>query len=134
MKQQGHLPLAIILVVLSILGFIVIIKSGFIPVGLDIIIISLIVIAGIFVLFQAIQKHKNIKQGLPVEDELSVRIKHMAGYYAFITSMYMWLLIFIFRNRFQDVETMIGGGILCSSVLTIFIKLYLKKHYHENQD
>jgi hypothetical protein len=46
----------------------------------------------------------------------------------------MWLFIFLFKDIFPDVETMLGGGILLSGVISIAIKAYLTRHYHEDQD
>ena len=68
----------------------------------------------------------------PAADELSTRIKYRAGYYAFITSMYVWLFVWLFQRHFVDTETMLGFGILLSAVISIAIKAYLARHYHEN--
>jgi hypothetical protein len=65
---------------------------------------------------------------------MSTRIKYKAGYHAFMASMYIWLFIFLFKDLFPDVETMLGGGILLSAVTAMAIKAYLTRHYHEDQD
>ncbi len=133
-QQKSNIPLISVLIILSTFGIIAAIKSGFVPARLDVVIIVFIIAAAIYALTLAIKKHNDIKQGVPVEDELSTQIKHQAGYYAFMASLYMWLLIFIFKRYFPDIETMLGGGILCSAMLGMIIKSYLKRHYHENQD
>ena len=46
----------------------------------------------------------------------------------------MWLFIFMFKDLFSDVETMLGGGILVSATLSIIIKVYVTKTYHEDQN
>ncbi|MCP4273525.1 MAG: hypothetical protein GY781_16475 [Gammaproteobacteria bacterium] len=133
-QQKNNIPLISVLIILCTFGIIAVIKSGFVPARLDVVIIVFIIAAAIYALTLAIRKRNDIKQGVPIEDELSTQIKYKAGYYAFLASLYMWLLIFIFKRYFPDVETMLGGGILCSAMLAIIIKSYLKRHYHENED
>ena len=118
---------------LSIWGFIAVYKGGFIPTGLDIFIFVLIMIGGMYAFVTHLRRYKDVKSGFPAEDEMSTRIKYKAGYYAFMASLYMWLFIFLFKDLFSDVETMLGGGILMSAVLAIVIKSYLTR-YHEDQD
>ena len=49
-------------------------------------------------------------------------------------SMYMWLFIFIFKDKFPDVETMLGGGILLSALLALIARVYVKKKFYEEQN
>ena len=128
------LLLVSILSMLCVLGFIIVYTDGYMPTGLDVFIIVLIIIAGIYAFVTHLKQHKDVQSGFPAEDEMSTRIKYKAGYYAFLASMYMWLFIFLFKDLFPDVETMLGGGILMSAVLSIVIKSYLTRHYHEDQD
>ena len=128
------LLLVSILSMLCVLGFIIVYTDGYMPTGLDVFIIVLIIIAAIYAFVTHLKQHKDVQSGFPAEDEMSTRIKYKAGYYAFLASMYMWLFIFLFKDLFPDVETMLGGGILMSAVLSIVIKSYLTRHYHEDQD
>jgi len=135
MKQtKNTLLLVSALVMLSVWGFAAVYEGGFIPAGLDIFIFAMIMIGGIYAFITHMKRHKDLENGFPVEDEMSTRIKYKAGHRAFIVSMYIWLFIFLFKDLFPDVETMLGGGILLSAVLFIAIKSYLTRHYHENQD
>jgi uncharacterized membrane-anchored protein len=135
MKQTKRaLLLVSILIMLCIWGFIAAYRTGFIPTGLDVFIFALIIIAGIYAFVTHLKQHKDVQSGFPAEDEMSTRIKYKAGYYAFLASMYMWLFIFLFKDLFPDVETMLGGGILLSATLSIVIKTYLTRHYHEDQN
>ena len=135
MKQTKRaLLLVSILIMLCIWGFIAAYRSGYIPTGLDLFIFALIIIAGIYAFVTHMRQHKDVQKGFPAEDEMSTRIKYKAGYYAFLASMYMWLFIFLFKDIFPDVETMLGGGILLSAILSIVIKTYLTRNYHEDQN
>ncbi|MFC1777101.1 hypothetical protein ACFL3I_07145 [Pseudomonadota bacterium] len=135
MKQTKRaLLLVSILIMLCIWGFIAAYRTGYIPTGLDLFIFALIMIAGIYAFVTHLKQHKDVQSGFPAEDEMSTRIKYKAGYYAFLASMYMWLFIFLFKDFFPDVETMLGGGILLSAALSIVIKTYLTRNYHEDQN
>ncbi len=133
-NMKSYLVLVSILGMLSIWGFIVVYKAGYIPAGLDIFIFLMIVVAAVYSFVTEMKKNKDIEKGYPAEDEMSKHIKYKAGYYSFICSMYMWLFILLFKSYFPDVETMIGGGILFSAVLSMGIKSYMTRHFHENKD
>ncbi len=98
---------------------------------LNIIIIALIIILGGYFIYQEIKIDREKKEGLPPEDELSNLIKYRAGYKAYLASMYMWLFIFIFKDKFPDTETMLGGGILLSAIIYMIIRATEKKKYLE---
>jgi len=88
---------------------------------------ALIGIVAIISIFIAIKKMKEEKEGQPADDEFTIQIKYKAGYYAYISSMYMWLFIFLFRGLFPDIETLVGGGILLSGVIGFVCKMIVKK-------
>jgi len=135
MKQSKNA--LIILSILSmtfILGLIGVYRAGYIPKGLDVFIIALTVIAAVYAFVVYLKQHKDVKSGFPAEDEMTTLIKYKAGYYAFLASMYMWLLIFLFKRLFADAETMLGSGILMSAVFAIVIKSYLTRNHHADQD
>ncbi len=123
-----------VLAMASIWGFIALYKGGYIPTGLQVFIFALIMISGIYAFVTHLKQHKDMQSGFPAEDEMSTRIKYKAGYHAFMTSMYMWLFIFLFKDLFPDVESMLGGGILLSAVISMVIKSYLTRNYNENQN
>lgn len=135
MKQPNTklMPVSV-LVMLSIWGFIALYRGGYIPSGLDVFIFAMIMIGGVYAFVVQMRRYKDVKSGFPPDDELSTQIRHKAGYYAFITSMYVWLFAFLFQRHFGDVETILGFGILLSAVISIVIKAYLTRHYHENQN
>jgi hypothetical protein len=135
MKKLNKTALLAAILLLTVTGLIYFIITSTVAMRpLDITIIALILIAVFIVLMQAIKKYNEEKAGFPLEDELSLLIKYKSGYYAFIISMYMWLFIFLFRDKFPDVETMMGGGILVSGLLAMLTKLVLKHKFNEESN
>ena len=92
-----------------------------------IVIYSLIGIVAVISIVLAIKKMKEEKEGQPIDDEFTTRIKHEAGFHAYIASMYMWLFLFLFRSLFPDIETLVGGGILLSGVIGFVCKMFVKQ-------
>jgi hypothetical protein len=129
--KRKALLVSSILITLTILGFIVVVRGPELFRGLELFILILIIILGIVVFVNALRKERDIKAGLPVDDELSTRIKYKAGYYAYLTSMYMWLFIFLLKDNFPNVETMLGGGILLSAAISVIIKYVVKYKFNE---
>jgi len=112
-------------------GFITVEKETNLFKGLDLFIFILIIVLGIIAFVFALKRDRDERAGLPVEDELSTKIKHKSGYYAYLISMYMWLFIFLLKDKFPDVETMLGGGILLSALISFMVKLYVKRQFNE---
>lgn len=110
-----------------VFGFIVIDKGTFQINGLIIFIIALTAILSAYLLIQAFKKDKEKKEGFALEDELSDQIKFKSGYYAYISSMYMWLILFLFKEHFPDIETLLGGGILLSAFIGFICKIIIKR-------
>ena len=129
--KRKVLAVSLILITLVILGFIVTVRGPELFTGLELFILILIIVLGIVVLVNALKKERDLKAGLPADDELSTRIKYKAGYYAYLTSMYMWLFIFLLKDNFPDVETMLGGGILVSGAISVIIKYVVKYKFDE---
>ena len=135
MKQTKiALLLVSVLAMLCVWGFIAVYKGGYSPTGLDVLIFALIMIGGIYAFVTHLKQHKDVQSGFPAEDEMSTRIKYKAGYHAFMVSIYIWLFIFLFKDFFPDVESMLGSGILLSAILSMLIKAYLTRNYREDQD
>ena len=68
-------------------------------------------------MWQTVNKKRNTKAGAPSEDEFTKLAKVYAGNRAFLYSMYLWLLIFIFNSAFTKHETMLGIGVLGSALI-----------------
>jgi hypothetical protein len=120
-----------IIIMVAIWGFIAIEKGTDLFKGLDLYIFILIVVLGTIAFINALKRDKEEKEGLPAEDEFSNLIKYKAGYLAYMTSMYMWLFIFIFKDKFPNVESMLGGGILLSALIFFITKIKVKKKFNE---
>jgi hypothetical protein len=129
--KRKALLVSSILITLTILGFIVVVRGPEQFGRLELFILILIISLGIVAIINALKRDREIKAGIPVDDELSTRIKYKAGYYAYLTSMYMWMFIFLLKDNFPDVETMLGGGILLSGALSVIIKYAVKYKFDE---
>ena len=126
-KENKTFMLTSVLLMFALLGFGIAYNRGFDFKGLDLLIFALIVIVGGIAVFLSHKRDKSIEAGFPAEDEMSLLLKYKAGYYAFLSSMYIWLFIFIFKDKFPDVESMLGGGILLSALNSFFIKFIIKR-------
>lgn len=72
------------------------------------------------------KKKRDIKNDIPIDDELTIKSKIYAGSKAFQISMLLWLAIFIFHESFTEPETMLGTGILGSALIYGLCLLYFK--------
>lgn len=118
----------------SIWGFALLYRAGYIPNGLDIFIFAMIVIAGVYAFVTHMRRYEAERAGFAIEDELSKQIRNKAGYFSYMTSLYIWLAIFLFQRFIPDVETMLGGGILLSALVFMSIKAYLMRNLNENEN
>lgn len=128
--KRKTLLITCVLIMAAIWGFIIIEKGTDLFKGLSLVIFILIIIGGVVAFFTALKKDKDEKEGLPLEDEMSNQIKYKAGYYAYMASLYMWLFIFLFKDKFPDIETLLGGGILLSALISFIAKAIVKKQFH----
>ncbi len=88
------------------------------PSVLSIVITVLILLIGtVTFIRQTLNKKRNIETGEPAEDEFTQLAKVYAGNQAFLYSLYLWLLIFVFNSSFSKNETMLGIGILGSALI-----------------
>jgi len=130
-KNRKTLLIIAFLTLLVVLGFIIITNKTNVFKGLNLLIIVIILIVGVIAFISAFKKDQEEKAGLTTEDELSNLIKYKSGYHAYLASMYMWLFIFLFKDKFPDVETMLGGGILMSSLIAYISKVIVKKRIND---
>ena len=123
-----------VLIMAAVWGFIVLVKGTELLRGLDLLIFVLIVVIGAIALIQALKKDKEEREGFATEDELSTQMKYKSGYYAYLASMYMWLFIFLLKDKFPDIETMLGGGILLSALMAYIAKIIVKRNFNEQSN
>ncbi len=127
-KRRKVLLVTSILLITVIMGFVVFPEKAELFKGLNLLIVALVIVVGFIALTKAIRNDKEEKDGIPAEDELSNLLKYKAGYLAYSASMYMWLFIFLFKDKFPDIETMLGGGILLSVLIGTIIKFVVKRN------
>lgn len=130
-KNRKSLLITSIIIVFLILGFIVLEKGADLFNGLDLLVLVIIAVLAVFALVRAIKNDKDEREGLKTEDELSTQIKYKAGYYTFLISIYMWLIISIMENKFPDTETTIGFGIIISALIFFISHIIIKKNFNE---
>ncbi|NOY07330.1 MAG: hypothetical protein GXP33_00605 [Spirochaetes bacterium] len=130
-KTKRILVLTSVLIMAVVWGFIILERRTELFKGLDLFIFILTIVIGVIAFIMAIKKDKEEKEGLPAYDELSTRIKYKSGYYAYLASMYMWLFIFLLKDKFPDTETMLGGGILLSALISVIAKYIVKQKFNE---
>jgi hypothetical protein len=94
---------------------------------LKIIIAALIIVIGsVSFILKLIKRRQDLQSGAPAEDEFTTMAKLHAGSQAFLYSMYLWLLIFVFNTTFSKNEEMLGIGILGSSLIYGICLWYFK--------
>lgn len=130
-NRKKRFMITFILIMVISLGFIYFDKGAEIFKGLELIIVLLITIVGIIALIRVIKKDKNLNEGLPEDDELSTKIKYKSGYYAYMATMYIWVIIFILKDLFPDKQSMLGGGILLSALISFVAKYFVKQNFYE---
>ena len=130
-KNRKTLLLTSILTMSIIWAFIYIQRSSNIIKGLDLVIFILIFALAGIAIYRVFKKDKEEQEGQPSDDEMSLMIKYKSGYYSYLISMYMWLFIFLFKDKFPDIETMLGGGILLSALIAFITKSVIKRKVYE---
>ena len=104
--------------------------ASFLQIGILIITVAL----GIYVFARnIITKKRALEDGPPSEDEFTKLAELFAGSKAFLGSMYLWFLIFIFQTSFSDLREMLGLGILGSASIYGICLWYYKStaSFHE---
>lgn len=91
---------------------------------------ALIIIAFVYTLRSLKRKGKK-KNGIPIDDELSLLIKYKIGYYSFLASSFLWYLLFALKDDLPDTETILGGGILLSTLIVIVTSIIIKRFSNE---
>ena len=133
MKRKSIL-ITSILIMGSIFGFVALEKGTNLLSGIDLFIFLLVIVLGLIAFIKALKRDKDEKLGLPIEDEMSTLIKYKSGYLAYQYSMYMWLFIFLLKDKFPNVESMLGGGILLSALIGFIVKIIVKRNFNEKSN
>ena len=97
------------------------------------ILIPLIII--IFMAFFLLRRYKDIKQGMPLEDERSKKVMTNAAAQSFYISLYWLLIISMFESFFArmfgaeklDASQTVGGGIAGMAIIFLTSWFYYEK-------
>ncbi|MFH0842819.1 MAG: hypothetical protein V1903_09390 [Bacteroidota bacterium] len=77
----------------------------------------LVIVVG-FALYMGIKKITSARRGEPAEDELSRKIMRKTSSLSYYISLYLWLAIMYFSDRFVlETHTIIGMGILGMAIV-----------------
>jgi len=100
-------------------------QTGFFK-WIDPLLLLLIVVIAFIYTMQSLKSKNKKKNGIPVDDEFSILIKYKIGYYSYFASAFLWYVLFVFKDRFPDIETILGGGVLISSLIVIITRIIIK--------
>lgn len=123
-----------VLITAGLYGFIMVSSEEMTLGKLIPIVIPLIVI--VFMLFFIIRRYRDIKQGMPLEDERSIKIITQAAAKSFYVSLYWLLAISWFEPFFADklfgldkldASQTVGGGIAGMAIFFFVFWLYYNK-------
>jgi hypothetical protein len=87
--------------------------------------VGVILVIG-FSVYNGIMIVRESKRHLPVEDELSRKNKLRAGYYSYLFSIYLWILLYFLSDRFENPRILFAVGIMGMAVLFLGSLLYFK--------
>ncbi|MDY6932180.1 MAG: hypothetical protein SVJ22_09735 [Halobacteriota archaeon] len=105
------------------------------PDSIEYIFMALVVCLSIFSSFIVIKRAKDLKSGLPVEDELSRKVSHKAGAHAWISSIWIAVALVWYNTFFVDnfnvpelaTEQALGAVILSSGMIFFVLAFYYNR-------
>jgi len=65
------------------------------------------------------------------DDELSIFRKYKASYYAYQTTLFIWLMVFILQKYFLTAQAMLGAGMFLSVIFGIVAKIVANREINE---
>lgn len=88
-------------------------------------------IAGVIIVvvgasWHLVGRFRNFRAGLPIKDEMSRRLEHKAGYYAFLASIYIALGVTFFVEGLTTSQ-LAGAIILSSSIIFMGLNIYYNR-------
>ena len=80
---------------------------------MDLVTFGVIIIVVAFAVFVGFKRLSSTRRGEPAEDELSKKVMQKTSSLSYYISLYLWLAIMYFSDRFKyETHTVIGAGIL----------------------
>jgi peptidoglycan/LPS O-acetylase OafA/YrhL len=84
----------------------------------DLVSFGIIILVIAFAVFIGIKRITSAKRGEPPEDELSKKVMQKTAAWSYYVSLYLWLAIMYFSDKFKyETHTIIGAGILGMAVI-----------------
>jgi len=84
----------------------------------DIASFGIIILVVVFAIFFGVKRLTSAKRGEPPEDELSKKVMRKTSSLSYYISLYLWLAIMYFSDKFNyETHTIIGIGILGMAVV-----------------
>jgi len=108
MNDKGVFRILLVLSLSLIIGLITFaIRSGVRHTAIWIILGILIVIAFLAILLR--RKYVDIREGIPLKDERTKKVKLYAAGYAYVVSIYIWLLLLAFQKYLESDDLILIG-------------------------
>ncbi len=85
-------------------------------------VISILFLIGIIL---SIKRYRSEKQGLPVDDEMSIKIVNKSASYSYYLSLFIWLVLIFIQSRTNLVGSILMGyGIIGMAAMFILYFIY----------
>ena len=94
--------------------------------GIDALLLVGLLANAAYTYFQYRKRKSEDEKGFPTNDEMSNKIKHKAGYVAFMISLPLWLIIYIVGKLNQIDDWVVGASVLMSGLIYIVAKIIIK--------
>ena len=116
-------------IILAVIGTMFFYASGASLNGFNIsesMLITGVIIVVVGASWHLVDRFRNFRAGLPIKDEMSKRLEHKAGYYAFLTSIYIALGLTFFVEGLTT-SHLAGAIILLSSITFMGLNIYYNR-------
>ncbi len=122
MKKRTSLFLYIAIFIMLVAGLILLLL-GFDGFNFEIVII--IILIGLFAIQMTLKKLPN-NQDIVSDDEMSKKILNNAAAKSYYISLYLWLILMYFSDRFSDIESMFGVEIAMMGIIFMLNIFYIR--------
>ncbi len=78
-------------------------------------------------IFEGIRNIHESKQELAIDDELSKRSQHKAGYHSYLLSVYIWVALYFLKDLFSQMDYILATGIFCMALTFILTRFIYRK-------
>lgn len=111
MKKAVIIFIVTALIIAAVILWLMSLSGNFKPA--DLVSFAVLILVVGFALFIGFKKLSSARRGEPVEDELSKKVMRRTAAYSYYISLYLWLVLMYFSDKFNfEAHIIIGGGIL----------------------